>query len=384
MKKHVYVLSVLILAVLSLTIASPSPLLSCTMFAVDTGDTILVGNNEDDITPFTEIRFIPATPGKYGCFYLAFKDIQGIQSAMNERGLIFDIFMAPRLKVQNSKGKIFLDPEELYMKVMESCATIDQVIKMLDLYNLEFLEPIQLMFVDASGDWAIVEGDIILRKTEKKPFQVITNFFLSQVTKESDITCRRYQLAHKMLSSLQNQGKFTKNNLVKILAAVHQEWRMGGTLYSNIYDLKNRRIYLYHNHNFLNEVVLDLDQELKKGKRKMDLSALFPTTFAYEEHKSRYVASRRQAIDMDPKVSDQYLGIYQYQSGRQINIVKEKRMFYVSNNKNKYEILPEAENKFFFKDLDILLSFIKDSSGKVIDMILHFNRDRKAKKIEKY
>jgi hypothetical protein len=352
------------------------------MFTVDTGETILVGNNEDDITPFTEIRFIPATPGKYGCFYLAFKDIQGIQSAMNEKGLIFDIFMAPRLKVKNSKGKISLDPEALYMKVMESCATIDEVIKMLDLYNLEFLEPIQLMFVDASGDWAIVEGDIILRKKEKKTFQVITNFFLSRITKETDITCRRYQMAQQMLSDLQDQGKFTIHNLVKILAAVHQEWRIGGTLYSNIYDLKNRRIYLYHNHNYLNEVVLDLDQELKKGKRKMDLSTLFPSTFAYEEHKSRYKARHRQAVHMDSKVSDQYLGTYQYESGRQIKIIKEKRIFYVSDNRKKYEIQPEAENKFFFKNFDILLTFVKNKSGAISDLILHFNRDRKAKKVE--
>ena len=30
----------------------------CTMFTVNTGKTILVAKNEDDITPFTEIRII--------------------------------------------------------------------------------------------------------------------------------------------------------------------------------------------------------------------------------------------------------------------------------------------------------------------------------------
>jgi len=359
-----------------------STLLSCTMFTINNNHTILVGNNEDDNTLFTEIWVVPATANKYGCLYLAFKDKQGIQSAMNEKGLIFDIFMAPRLKVLKSKQKKVCDGNLLYTKVMETCGSIDDVLTKLDSYNLEFLEQAQLMFVDATGDWVIVEGDEIIRNRKKCDFQVITNFYHSKLKKGEKFPCLRYQTAHDMLSKYQNEDNLTIKTSVKIMAAVHQEWRMGGTLYSNIYDLKRRLIYLYHYHNFENVVILDLNQELKKGKRKIALPSLFPKTFAAEQYKKSYIAGSREAINMDPEISDRYLGEYQYESGRRIKIIKEKRIFYIGRKETKYEILPESENKFFFKNYDILLTFKKDKSGKVTDLILHFEKDRKAKKLK--
>ena len=44
----------------------------------------------------------------------------------------------------------------------------------------------------------------------------------------------------------------------RVLAATHQEGPGSRTLYSNVYDLKRRIVYLYHYHNFQNEVVIDL------------------------------------------------------------------------------------------------------------------------------
>ena len=37
------------------------------------------------------------------------------------------------------------------------------------------------------------------------------------------------------------------------------------TLYSNIYDLTNGLVYLYYLHDFADEIVFNLRQELKKG-----------------------------------------------------------------------------------------------------------------------
>jgi hypothetical protein len=61
----------------------------------------------------------------------------------------------------------------------------------------------------------------------------------------------------------------------RVLAATHQEGA-NPTLYSNVYDLKRRIVYLYHFHNFQNEVVIDLKKELAKGAHKLDLPGLFP------------------------------------------------------------------------------------------------------------
>jgi len=53
-------------------------------------------------------------------------------------------------------------------------------------------------------------------------------------------------------------------------------------LYSNVYDLRRRVMYLYHFHNFENVVEIDLGQDLKKGRHSIDLPSMFPKTFAAE------------------------------------------------------------------------------------------------------
>ena len=68
------------------------------------------------------------------------------------------------------------------------------------------LEQIQLMFVDSSGDWAIVEGDNILRKKGNSPFQVITNFYHSELKKKDEIPCQRYKSANEMFCKYHQQN----------------------------------------------------------------------------------------------------------------------------------------------------------------------------------
>ena len=48
-----------------------------------------------------------------------------------------------------------------------------------------------------------------------------------------------------------------------ILDATHRNTLGARTLYSNIYDLKNAVVYLYYLHDFDNQVVIDLNEELK-------------------------------------------------------------------------------------------------------------------------
>jgi hypothetical protein len=59
-----------------------------------------------------------------------------------------------------------------------------------------------------------------------------------------------------------------------VLAATHQEGPYP-TQYSNIYDLKNRRVYLFHYHNFEELLVIDLPEEMKKGVQSYEISSIF-------------------------------------------------------------------------------------------------------------
>ena len=59
------------------------------------------------------------------------------------------------------------------------------------------------------------------------------------------------------------------------LNAAQSENFLARTLYSNIYDLKKGLVYLYYLHDFDNEVVFNLSEELKRGCRYFELPSLF-------------------------------------------------------------------------------------------------------------
>jgi hypothetical protein len=46
------------------------------------------------------------------------------------------------------------------------------------------------------------------------------------------------------------------------------------------------------------------------------------------------------------------------------------------------EIFPESETKFFYKEVDAQITFVKDGQGRVIELVLHQSgRDMRAKRI---
>ncbi len=166
-----------------------------------------------------------------------------------------------------------------------------------------------LMFSDKSGDSVIIEGDEFLRK--KGSFQVVTNFYQSR--QENDRTmCPRFDLAVGMLEKSQEVSLALCR---RVLAATAQE---GGapTQYSNVFDLKQGLVYLYHFHNFEEVVVFDLAKELEKGERVLEIAGLFPRTFAYRsylEKREREQAeeiARRRGDPVDAEVLDGYVGRY--------------------------------------------------------------------------
>lgn len=212
-------------------------------------------------------------------------------------------------------------------KVMRECANVEEALKLINNYNLQYFIRFQVMIVDKSGDSAIIEGDVIQRK--KRNFQVCTNFYLSQLKEGDDIPCDRYKIATNLLS----KNELTVDAFRNILAAVHQEGDWGGTLYSNIYDVNHGLIYLYHFHNYENVVVINLEDELKKGEHIIDLPSIFPDTFAAIQfdmsrqlpasdvlYKTIDKAGVEKAVERYHKMKTQFRKLYSYDySEGQIN-----------------------------------------------------------------
>jgi penicillin V acylase-like amidase (Ntn superfamily) len=269
--------------ILAATIANAT--FACTVFHAADGDVVLGGNNEDWHVPLTKLWFLPEQEGRYGVVYVTFSDHRAIQGGMNDQGLFFDFLAVKRRDVAPTPDKPPWNAHPL-REVMERCATVDEAVEMLEAHNRAFMWRICIFLGDARGDSAIVEAEAVVRK--QGTFQVATNFRQSLIP-PAESTCRRHRTATRMLS----QADAVNVDLFRrICAAVHQRGK-NPTLYSTIYDLKRKVVYLYHYHNFENVVTLDLAEELAKGEHVVEMPGLFPKNPAFEQY--------RQAIEQQKR-----------------------------------------------------------------------------------
>jgi hypothetical protein len=200
---------------------------------------------------------------------------------MNDHGLYFDFFSTMALEVERSKDKPdFQGPMTDTMAA--TCGTVQEVIDFFGKYNLSFMRKTQMFIVDQTGDAAIIEGDEIIRKT--LPYQIVTNFYQSQVAENRrpcewyKPSCMQYKRAEKMLLK---GGDISVPLFRDILEATRRNISFSITLYSTVYDLKKRLIYLYYLQQFDKEVVIDVDVELDKGPHYFNISSMFGKELKY-------------------------------------------------------------------------------------------------------
>ena len=275
--------SIIFLCVTWLVTAIANPVsYACTGFMMTDGDLVLVGNNEDYKIPYTRVWFVPAEKEKYGRIYFGY-DNWTPQGGMNDQGLFFDYFATRKQESGLSKDKPKF-PGPMIDTMMAKYASVEEVLEMFSQYNLEWMSKAQMFIVDKSGDSAIVEGETVVRNCDA--YQVVTNFRLSKVP-ESQRPCKwpaygcsRYKKAENLLLEIDIPSVAHFRDVLK---ATHRSTNnvIATTLYSNIYDLTNGLVYLYYLHDFENEIVFNLDQELKKGRHYFDLPSLFGSELKY-------------------------------------------------------------------------------------------------------
>jgi hypothetical protein len=262
---------------------------ACTGFFSSKDDLMLVGNNKDWFDPFTQYRVIPGNEKQYGVIYFGFDGYFSV-GGMNEQGLFFDRYATPVLEVINSKNKNKFNGN-LFEKVMKECATVEEALKLISDYNLEFTRTLQFFLADKTGNSAIIEGDEITRK--KGNYQIVTNFRQSK-TKIADYSCWRYTIVDWALK---------KNDPISIdlFKKLLKETSHSGehpTQYSNIFDLKNGIVYLYQFHDFDHVFKIDLKEELKKGDHAYWLSSVFPKNDSKDSYIKIYV--KEKGIKLQP------------------------------------------------------------------------------------
>ena len=266
---------------------------SCTIFAASFGDTVLYGNNEDYNIPDTYYWVRPSEKDSYGGVYVGFDNLSP-QGGINEKGLAFDYNALPEAPLTPhpelpAKGGIM-------EKIQRTCATVEEAIALAKKHNWGSSLRWQVLMADATGDAAVFsagpDGELAFtRKPKGDGYLVSTNFNRANPknTYRGSYPCWRYNTADEMLQKIKSEEDLTVDYFKSILDAAHVESARGNTLYSNVFDLKNGIIYIWHWHQYEEVATLKVAEELAKRPKPTRIKDLFSEETvrrAEEEHRS--------------------------------------------------------------------------------------------------
>jgi len=212
----------------------------CTIIMAARNGLVLAGNNEDRNHPETQVNFMPATDRYFGRIVFGYDD-SPFQGGMNDQGLFIDGNALAPTGWQPVPGKPTFQGIVI-MVVLGTCATCEDVKDFFEKYNVPGLDRARFPVADHTGASMVVEygqGAVQFVETDTW-YQIATNFVMSNITSQN-YPSQRYRDADAVLSG----AKELSFGLIReALNKTHQD---GGslTVYSNIYDLKNRTIHTY-------------------------------------------------------------------------------------------------------------------------------------------
>lgn len=244
---------------------------ACTMYKITKDGKTIVGNNEDYLSPNSQFWFEPGEVNKYSVMYMGQLD-NFAQGAINEKGLMFDGFYAPYLAINNTQGKTKMSIGKAIREVMQSMSNVKEVKAYLNTIDLSSLTNSMLVFVDKSGSYLILEGDVmIVGKESEKSF---SNFYYSQTKDVKNVNLKYFQNGQKYINSSKSEATF--GFCSKVMGEFAQKNNVISTQYSTIYDLNTLTVRVYLFHDYTQFIEIDLMQEFKKGAHKTMIAELFP------------------------------------------------------------------------------------------------------------
>jgi hypothetical protein len=95
------------------------------------------------------------------------------------------------------------------------------------------------------------------------------------------------------------------------------------------------------------------------------------------------LAKEHKEIAVDPKLFDDYVGVYEMTPAFKLTITREGNKLYgQATGQGRMELFPESPTDYFLKEVDAQITFEKDEKGQVKQLILHQNgADQPAKKV---
>src|SRR5207245_360751 len=92
----------------------------------------------------------------------------------------------------------------------------------------------------------------------------------------------------------------------------------------------------------------------------------------------------RVEISMNPENFQDFAGKYQLAANFILTFTRDgDRLMTQATGQPQAQVFPESESKFFLKVVDAQITFVRDDTGRVSELILHQGgRDQHAKRIE--
>ncbi|MFX0112932.1 MAG: hypothetical protein ACFFB3_00140 [Candidatus Hodarchaeota archaeon] len=286
MKKIIWLLAIILLISTSTSSTSPSDPVAghCTIFTAAIGETVLFGNSEDYFLENTFIWFVPAQATTHGYCVVGFDENNDPadgwpQGGMNDQGLCLDANGLPPVTLAAQPSRTpYPYGFDWFNYFLRSSSTVEDIIKFRQTHG--FYQDMEISWqehwADSTGSAVVVsvgtDEDWAFTRMDNSTFLVSTNWNLAN-PENGWYPCGRYETATLMLASITQEEELTVAAFRDILDAVHQEG-LYASQYSNIFDIVNRDIYLYHYYNFDKAVKLNLDDELTKGAHRYKIAEL--------------------------------------------------------------------------------------------------------------
>jgi hypothetical protein len=234
-------------------------------------DRVITGRNGDSDNLNIIMHVLPPSDGKYGRIYLGAEDEGGFYytTGMNDQGLwygstsLYDGAALPeRHDIKNHDNKPTW-PYELSVKVMEECATVDEVVEIYATFFTPYWSG-HTLFVDRNGNSVIVEygeNDVVFIG-RKNHYQAMSNFPNADTLNARWYNCYRYNTAESMLA---NRQDISTDLFRTICDAVHQEGSSPTSL-STVYEVIQGHLHIYYFYYFNEHLVFNVNDELMKGE----------------------------------------------------------------------------------------------------------------------
>ena len=284
-RKTGILLQIIIILILTMVIffaAYYQPGKSCTIFTAVQGDTVLYGNSEDQHNPDPVIGFFPPTSEAYGRVHFGITRPDGqynFEGAVNDQGLSWDCNSTPKAKLDSDPNKpYYLGENNFLTYITKKAATVEEVIRIAETYQFGESMIGQYHIADASGDAVVISGgsDGQVAFTRIEPgdgYLLSTNFNLAQP--ERGPVDFRWETATEKLDALANGAVLSPEYALDLMEAVHLETLTTFTLYQNVLDLKEDKIYLSYMSQYNEIAEIDMEEEFKNGQRIVEMREFF-------------------------------------------------------------------------------------------------------------